>query len=551
MKYDVFISYRRGSGSYQAQMLRAELAKEHYAVFMDTHEMGGGDFTKKLDNEIRESCNVVFIVSKDCFPHNKEGKDYFLYEIEQAFRQGKNVIPVYYDGMCYEDIKDFLTSVEDFHKHNAITFHTDAPEGSVNQIISFLKTKKEVLNERFRLLSVERAKVRQELMLLEDDKANLKCPVCGASYCAVMTYCHTCGFKFFDKLDESAANNDERIQERERLQKHTELWRSLLGHGQSIPVVNPRIRSTRPEQEGKRPETPNETPCESDNTIEFQLNNELSFKMIHVEGGTFPMGSTKSDRDALTRERPQHWVELNDYYIGETTVTQKLWRAVMKGNPSFPIGDNLPVVNVVWEDKTEKNVSITEFIRKLNNDIVLKKQIPQGLEFRLPSEAEWEYAARGGQKYKGCKYSGSNILDDVAYYWENSGDCILSGEWDWDVIEKNNCMMHPVKGKRPNELGLYDMSGNVREWCWDYYGDKYYAESPSANPLGPLSGTERVIRGGSWYGDARHCRVAYRSGRCPECQEPNIGFRLVLAAPIAESNASVDIPTRQETRQGY
>ena len=395
------------------------MEKEGYSVFMDTHKMGSGDFTKKLNDEIRESCNIVVIVSKDCFPHKKEGTDFFLYEIEQSFRQGKNVIPVYFDDMRYEDIEAYLSWMEDFHKYNAITYHIDDPEGSIRQIISFLKTK-----------------------------------------------------------------NEEETH--------------IIGEG-----------------------------------IELRLNDELSFKMIYIEGGSFSMGSPKNDKDALKRERPQHWIELHDYYIGETVVTQKLWRAVMKGNPSHFKGDNHPVENVAWEDETEKNVSITEFVRKLNDNLILKKQIPEGMEFRLPTEAEWEYAARGGQKDMGCKYSGSNILEDVACFWENSGNRRLSGTWDWDVIEKNSCKTHAVKSKKPNELGLFDMSGNVREWCWDYYGEKYYAESPSINPQGPSSGTERVLRGGSWCGDARHCRVAYRSGRNPKCRDTNIGFRLVLAAPIA------------------
>lgn len=224
----------------------------------------------------------------------------------------------------------------------------------------------------------------------------------------------------------------------------------------------------------------------------FTVDN-VSFKMIRVEGGSFMMGSPDNDSDAFDDEKPQHRVTLSNYYIGETPVTQALWEAVMGDNPSINKGDCLPVETWSWED-------CQEFIKQLNK--------MTGKTFRLPTEAEWEYAARGGRKSLGFKYAGSNDIDKVAWYDRNSGK-----------------ITHPVKQKCANELGLYDMSGNVWEWCQDWFGS--YNSSAQTNPFGPSSGSIRVFRGGSWNSYARYCRVANRSYYSPDRRRV-IGFRLAL-----------------------
>ena len=225
--------------------------------------------------------------------------------------------------------------------------------------------------------------------------------------------------------------------------------------------------------------------------------------MILVKGGTFQMGATSEQgSDVGSDEKPVHTVTLSDYYIGETEVTQGLWKAVMGSNPSDEsrgIGDDLPVHDVSWND-------CQDFIKKLNQKT--------GKHFRLPTEAEWEYAARGGSKSRGYKYSGSNTIGDVAWYTDNSG-----------------YKVHPVKSKSPNELGLYDMTGNVWEWCSDWYKSDYYSNSPSTNPRGPSSGSYRVLRGGSWYYYARDCRVSYRSNSDPTFRGSGSGLRLLLSSP--------------------
>ncbi len=181
----------------------------------------------------------------------------------------------------------------------------------------------------------------------------------------------------------------------------------------------------------------------------------------------------------------------------KTEVTQELWEAVMGSNPSsFKGCPNCPVEQVSWDD-------IQQFISKLN--------AKTGKKYRLPSEAEWEYAARGGKKSKGYKYAGSNEIEAVAWYDENSED-----------------KTHPVGQKSPNELGIYDMTGNVWEWCSDRYEESYYSSSPGNKPQGPASGRYRVFRGGSWKFLPEYCRVSDRISYYPDFRYNDLGFRLVL-----------------------
>ena len=222
---------------------------------------------------------------------------------------------------------------------------------------------------------------------------------------------------------------------------------------------------------------------------------DVSFNMVRVEGGTFMMGANDDDKRADDDEKPAHQVTLSDYYIGETQVTQELWEAVMGTNPSHFKGDpNLPVECVSWD-------VCQVFIEKLNS--------MTGKSFRLPTEAQWEFAARGGNKSKDYKYAGGNNLDEVAWYDDNSQG-----------------LPHPVAQKAANELGLYDMTGNVWEWCQDRYGR--YANTQQTNPIGPTTGAYRVYRGGSWFNIARYCRVLFRDCSTPSSAYNLLGLRLSL-----------------------
>ena len=222
--------------------------------------------------------------------------------------------------------------------------------------------------------------------------------------------------------------------------------------------------------------------------VETIIVNGVSFNMVKVEGGTFQMGSNNGDGD----EQPVHSVTLSDYYIGKTEVTQELWEAVMGSNPSKFKGGRRPVENVNWQD-------CHEFIRQLNS--------LTGKHFRLPTEAEWEYAARGGNISEGYTYSGGDSIDAVGRYYGNSSNGT-----------------HNVATKRPNELGIYDMSGNVGEWCYDWYGN-YISESQT-NPKGQSSGSWRVYRGGGWNFDSTSCQVFSRNLDTPSYRVCNRGFRL-------------------------
>jgi formylglycine-generating enzyme required for sulfatase activity len=220
-------------------------------------------------------------------------------------------------------------------------------------------------------------------------------------------------------------------------------------------------------------------------------------ELIAVQGGTFTMGwlEERDDPEGYVWEKPAHQVTVSSFKIAKYPVTQKQWVALMGSNSSHFQGDeNLPVEMVSWLDAQE-------FIAKLNE--------ATGKKYRLATEAEWEYAARGGNKSGNFKYSGSNNIDEVAWYWENSDN-----------------KTHPVGTKKANELGIYDMSGNVWEWCNDWYAE--YTVESQTNPQGPAEGSDRVFRGGSWGSVPLICRVAYRGGNTPEFRDDGFGFRLVL-----------------------
>ena len=234
----------------------------------------------------------------------------------------------------------------------------------------------------------------------------------------------------------------------------------------------------------------------SGSVITIPVKDGISIEMVKVEAGSFNMGATPEMQNPDEDEKPVHRVTLtNNYYIGKYEVTQALWKTVMGNKSSRFKGDNLPVEKVSWNN-------CQKFISKLNK--------LTGKSFCLPTEAEWEFAARGGKKSRGYQYSGSNTLGDVAWYEGNSGS-----------------KTHAVGTKQPNELGIYDMTGNVYEWCQDWYGS--YSSSPQTNPIGAVSGSCRVYRGGCWVSSARNCRTSYRGRRTPDFRYGFLGLRLVLS----------------------
>ena len=252
------------------------------------------------------------------------------------------------------------------------------------------------------------------------------------------------------------------------------------------PAAKPKAK---PKPTPRRNSTHHSSSTSSTVSLSAELN-KLINNMVYVSGGTFIMGGDES-----SDQTPTHSVTLSSYYICKYEVTQALWRAVMGSNPSKFKGDNLPVEQVSWND-------CQTFINRLNSYT--------GRNFRLPTEAEWEFAARGGNYSRRYKYSGSNYIGDVAWYTDNSGN-----------------RTHPVGTKQANELGLYDMSGNVWEWCSDRYGS--YSSYSQSNPTGATSGFGRVERGGNWCGLARYCCSSHRSYYAPGNSFDDLGLRLVLS----------------------
>ena len=239
-------------------------------------------------------------------------------------------------------------------------------------------------------------------------------------------------------------------------------------------------------------------------TVHFATAQTSSYpEMVLVEGGTFEMGDEHGLGEA--NEQPVHSVTLKTFSIAKTETTVRQWRTYCnetgRSMPSdVPAGgwkDDHPMVNVNWQDAVAYCDWLSDKTGKL---------------YRLPTEAEWEYAARGGKLSTGYKYAGGQSIDMTGWYADNSGGGTK-----------------PVAQKRANELVLYDMSGNVWEWCHDWYGENYYATSPASNPRGPTSGSTRVLRGGSWFYSAAGCRVAYRFIYDPSFRNSGSGFRVVLS----------------------
>jgi formylglycine-generating enzyme required for sulfatase activity len=244
---------------------------------------------------------------------------------------------------------------------------------------------------------------------------------------------------------------------------------------------------------------------------------ELDLALVWVAPGSFQMGSNDGSDD----EKPVHEVRLTrGYWLGKTEVTQGQWQAVMGktvaeqrdlANREWPLrgeGAQYPIYYVSWEEAVE-------FCRKLTERDRAAGRLPAGYEYRLPTEAEWEYAARGGNRSRGFTYSGSNKLEEVGWFTDNSGS-----------------QTQPVEQKLANELGLFDMSGNVWEWCHDWYDSAYYGKSVRDDPGGAATGSLRVRRGGGWYFDARCCRSAFRGRDRPGSRFYHFGFRLAVAPAV-------------------
>ncbi len=457
--YDVFISYRRKGGKNYARIIKPELEKRQLSVFLDFDELKDCKFDKRIMDAIDSSPVFLIILSEGALDRCVDDDDWVRKEIVYAHERGKHIIPVVVDKTFDKIPSDVPQEIKEIlGQHQFSNIDTDALlQPSIDMLVEdWIKPhiKVENVEENSPCLKVDSD---MSCMVYIDDEfcgqaeANTlkKIPLLQGEY----------KLKFVTPDGKDSVVGVFEMPEKDKIYK-VEL----------LPIKQRREKAEN-----------------------FEVNG-VSFKMIKVEGGTFLMGAPESDTDAYEDEKPRHRVTLSDYYIGETAVTQELWEAVMGDNPSSFPGADLPVEQVSWD---ECNTFITEL-----NALTGKK-------FRLPTEAEWEFAARGGNKSKGYKYSGSNNIDEVAWYNENSDHTT-----------------HIVKTKQPNELGLYDMSGNVFEWCQDWYDD--YNRGSQTNPKGASEGSFRVSRGGSWLDYARYCRVSLRRSSAPDNRDNNLGFRLAL-----------------------
>ena len=486
IKYDVFISYSRKDYVDEAtkQVIPGNVVSQIKEMFdangisywFDEDGIYSGDaFAPLIAKNIKSAKIFLFISSK-----NSNASEWTSNEIATAHAYKKKIIPFRYDDSVYNDSVIIYIARLDYIEYQSNP--SKALSRLLSSIQTYLKSEKDREEKEKeaeeRRLNEEKSKQEQanKLQQIREQIENLE----------------TRKYQIEQEISEqekalSGLRNEKRIVEDKIFDLRCE--RDIIyGGKQHISSIS---LPKRPNVEIQEESTSKRLPL----ITTFDVNG-VSFDMIKVEGGTFTMGATSEQGDdAYSDEKPAHQVTLSNYMIGKTEVTQELWQAVMGSNPSYYSGNDLPVEQVSWND-------CQEFIEKLNS--------LTGLNFRLPTEAEWEYAARGGKKSKGYKYSGSNDIGSVAWYEETS----------------NGSKKKPVATKAPNELGLYDMSGNVWEWCSDWYGD--YSIDSQTNPKGPSSGFGRVYRGGSWSSRARSSRVSFRYCNNPDSRGNDLGLRLAL-----------------------
>ncbi|MCR4738528.1 MAG: SUMF1/EgtB/PvdO family nonheme iron enzyme [Bacteroidales bacterium] len=475
--YDVFISYRRDGGSDTAKHLRDLLVRDGYSVCFDIDTLREGRFDEALLRRVDECTDFILVVDKRCFNRTVDGSckpedDWLRTELARALHMRKNVVPVLLAGAVFpgnlpDDIKE-------------VKWHS-GPTHSQEYFDQFYEKLKEYLHSRPshtpRWVSWLKRHLSAIIILLLLVALGIVLMKGG-----MLPFLKT--VTPFDTVAQLAEDGDT-------------VPEALLHQmsAQEQPVIQTAFPVEQKQEEPVQKSSASVSVRQEKGNLLFTVNG-VEFKMVKVEGGTFWMGATKNeDEDALADESPRHKVTLSDYYICETEVTQGLWKVVMGYDVEDFKGNNYPAYNVSYSD-------VQKFIMELRTI--------SGRWFRLPTEAEWEYAALGGRKSKGYRFSGSNNLNEVAW----CGNC--------DDIQR-------VKRKKGNELGIYDMSGNVEEWCSDWYGE--YNENSVVNPKGPEKGYHDcvVVRGGSIMSDPEEdFRIKSRAYTSPSQRGSFLGFRLVM-----------------------
>lgn len=501
-KYDVFISYRRDGGSETAKHLSDLLVRDGYSVCFDIDTLREGRFDTALLRKVDECTDFILVVDKRCFNRTVDGSckpedDWLRMELACALQRGKNVVPVLLAGAVFPG--NLPDDIKEVKWHHGPTYSQEYFDQFYEKLKGYLHSKPSHtprwvswLKRHLSAIIILLLLVVLGIVLVKGGMLPIRKTVAPVDSIAQLT-------ENGDTVPEALLHQLSaqelsvvRTNELTQVQSTVQAGQVVQEKDavQTEPVGQPTV------QAGSSVEQKKEEPVQqlsSSVSVRQEKGNLLftvngvEFKMVKVEGGTFMMGC-----DEGTDTKPVHKVMLSDYYIGETEVTQGLWKAVMGSNPSyFKDDDNLPVENVSWG---------------MARDFISKMKDLTNLDFRLPTEAQWEYAARGGKKSRGYEFSGSPDVDNVAWYSDNK--------------------THPVKKKDKNELGLYDMSGNVYEWCRDRYG--VYGGSTQIDPQGPSEGNYRVCRGGGWCDYASNMRISSRHNRNPMNKSNSIGLRLVI-----------------------
>ena len=530
--YDIFISYRRSDTEQNARTINAEFKSRHYRCFLDYDELKDGQFDARIKDAIKDAPLFIALLSPDYFSRCNDENDWVRQEIECALDNDKKIIPININNAFKTFPADLPQRIKDgigCHQFSEVYMRGTLQDNIEAIIRDRIKVEVSEINTNPTDQAIIKIKTDADCILTEggETMASLQAGEYNKIHLSpVGIY----DFRFTSKEDPScfvemeyeltqipyrglikvelqhlieeqknkAAEAERKAreeQERQACEEQERLYREAERKRQEEQRRSEEAERERQRREQERREWEEQERQRREGVQVFNVHG-VAFKMVRVAGGTFQMGATSEQgKDFFDDRKPVHFVTLSDYYIGQTQVTQELWQAVMGSNPSYFKGDNQrPVEKVSWDD-------CQEFIEKLNQ--------LTGKSFRLPTEAEWEYAARGGSKSKGYKYSGSNDADAVAWWDNNSGS-----------------KTHPVAQKQSNELGLYDMSGNVWEWCADWYGN--YSSNSQTNPTGPSTGSSRVLRGGGWGFIAGLMRVSYRSFSTPGNRFNYYGLRLAL-----------------------
>ncbi len=376
--------------------------------------------------------------------------------------------------------------------------------------LALSKTASELSQEGFNLY--EQGKYRESLEVykkaLEQDPSSVEIPLAiGKCYYELGEYEN--GIKYFDKaskLDKEGENSFSVYYDKGKcymgLNKY-EIALNCFDKALDICPGDPDVLEWKKKAQDSLAFQPSLTPVPA---VQY-----ISLEMVFIQGGVFDMGSNSGEND----EKPVHSVEVSSFYIGKYEVTNKEYKEYKPDHSSYFSDDNYPVECVSWNDAIAycNWLSDKEGLNRCysgSGDKIVMDMTRDG--YRLPTEAEWEYACRAGSKKE--------------YYWGNS----IDGSYCW-YSDNSGKKVHPVGQKKPNNFGLYDMSGNVWEWCWDWYGKSYYSGSPSSNPSGPSSGSFHVVRGGCWNGNAGSCRLANRNFNKPGYYDGGLGFRVVRRVP--------------------